>query len=320
MRKRIAALLVILISISLVFSSIPRIFGQPENIKITNYSYYINQSGLLDVVGEVQNVGQSTIDAVYLRGSVLSTTGAYLSDSAAKVWVAYIVSQQKAPFIMEFPAPTDDFWRLEDIGNVQFTVALANATSSHQYPDLRITSSRASIGNSGDYNGAYTVDGEIENTGSQTATNITVVGTFFNSTGTVVAVGYTLYLTPTNLSPSQKMSFQIYALDLNQFQVPSNLKITNYTLLVQTQLPILQGPAPSVSPYQGSGDSVTTSPSPTEIHSNNSPIPAINYAVVIVIIIVAVAGTVVALRTRKTKGAKTAGSTKVSPRKPKTHR
>ncbi len=140
-----------------------------------------------------------------------------ISDSGTQAWVAYIVPQQKAPFIMEFAPPQDDnVWEPGDVANIQLSVTQANATSKYQYPDLKITSSTPSIGTSGDYNGAYGVSGEIKNTGSQTATNLTVVAEFFNSTGSVVGVGYTTYLTPTDLAPSGTTSFQVYALDLNQ--------------------------------------------------------------------------------------------------------
>ena len=137
--------------------------------------------------------------------------------------------------------------------------SIANATSSYQYPDLTITSSSASIGSTGDYNGAYLVNGVIKNTGSQTAQNITVVGTFYNATGSVVAVGYTNYLTPATVAPSGTVSFQVGAFDLNQTQVSSGEKISSYSLLVQAQGPILQGTAPIVTPYQGSGSSPSTS-------------------------------------------------------------
>ena len=65
-------------------------------------------------------------------------------------------------------------------------MALANATSGYQYPDLKITSSQGSVGTSGDFNGADPAKGTIKNTGSQAATNVTVVGGFFHLTGTVV--------------------------------------------------------------------------------------------------------------------------------------
>ena len=57
MKKRVIYLLIAIIIVSLTFSSIPRILGQPENIKVTNYSYYVGPSGILEVTGEIQNVG-----------------------------------------------------------------------------------------------------------------------------------------------------------------------------------------------------------------------------------------------------------------------
>ena len=64
--------------------------------------------------------------------------GLIVSDSGTKAWVAYIVPQQKAPFIMEFAPPQETgLWQPGDIGNIQFSVIQANATSQYQYPDLK---------------------------------------------------------------------------------------------------------------------------------------------------------------------------------------
>lgn len=294
MEKRVMCFIIAIVIISLTFSSIPRILSQTDAIKVVSYSYYVDNSGALDVTGEIQNVGANTIASVDLRGSIIDDTGADVSDSFTTAWVAYIVPQQKAPFIMEFPPPQDDnTWEPGDVANVQLTVAQANATSQYQYPDLKITKSTPSIGTSGDYNGAYGVSGEIKNTGSQTATNLTVVAEFYNSTGSTVGVGYTTYLTPTNLAPSATTTFQIYALDLNQSQVPSYLKISSYSLLVQTQLPILQGSAPSVTPYQGSGSPVS---------GTGSSAKSLNLtliAVIAVVVVLAVVGAIVMLKRRK---------------------
>jgi len=296
MRKRVICLLIAIVIVSLTFSSIPRILGQPEDIKITNYSYYVGPSGILEVTGEIQNVGVNTIESVILRGSIYNENGFDVSDSGTKAWVAYIVPQQKAPFIMEFAPPQDTGqWQPGDINKIQFSVAQANATSQYQYPDLKITSSTPSIGNSGDFNGAYGVSGVIKNTGTQTATNITVVGEFFNSTGSVVGVGYTTYLTPSNLAPSGTTTFQIYALDLNQSEVPTYLKITSYSLLVQTQLPLLQGTAPITTPYQGTG-------SPTD--SSAKPLNSTLIAVVVVVVVLALVGVVLVLKRRKPQKSK----------------
>ena len=303
MRKSAVYFFIALSLLSLGLTLVPHVFSQTQNIKIVSYSYYTDYLGNLDVVGQIQNDGPNVVNPVILTGSIYSPGGVDQADSyPTQAWVAYLAPQQEAPFYMQFPHPNnspDGTWysliNAGDITNVTLTVAQAKATSSYQYPDLKITSSSGTIINGGAYSGAYMVNGVIQNTGSQTASNITVVGTFYNSTGTVVGVGYTNYLTPATLAPSGTLSFQIAALDLNQSQVPSNLKISKYSLLVQTELPILQGTPPIITP---SPESSSSSPQ-KGVNSNGSSNSVVLYAVVIVIVILAVAGTILALIRRK---------------------
>lgn len=298
MRKKILFILIALTLVSLGLSLIPNVISQPENIKILGSSHYISQ-GILFVVGEAQNVGPNTVDSVILTGSVTPADGSPLVASYSKVWVSYLSPQQKAPFVMQFyPPGTANFWEAGDVSAIELTPFQANATSKYQYPNLEIASSSATIGSGDEYNGAYLVNGIIKNTGSQIATNITVVGAFYNSTGSVVSVGYTNFLTPADLNPSGTVSFQIAAFDLNQNVVPASQKISSYSLLVQTQLPILEGSAPIVTPTQGSGTPQTSS-SPTDANSNDSSNSNIIYAIAIVVVIVIIAGTIVALRKHK---------------------
>jgi hypothetical protein len=206
------------------------------------------------------------------------------------------------------PPEGENGWSLADISNITLAVAQANATSSYQYPDLKITSSSGSIGTattgaslgySGQLIGAYVVNGVIQNVGTQSATNLTVVGAFFNSTGAVVGVGFTDYLTPTVLAPGSTTTFLISAMDLNQSQVPDSLKIDSYSLLAQTAEPILQGtPIVSSSPSTSGTGSSTSAPSSTA--SSKTSIPSSAYVIVIaaVILVAAVAVAALVLRVR----------------------
>ena len=313
MRKSAVYFFIALLLLSLGLTFTPNVFSQTQNIKVVSYSYYVDNLGYLDVVGEVQNMGPNTVNPVFMTGSVYSSSGTDLSDSYCQVWVLYLAPQQEAPFYMEFQPPSSTgVWQTQDISKVALTVSIANATSSYQYPDLKVTSSSGSIGNTGNYNGVYEVNGVIQNYGSQTATNITVAATFYNATGTVVAVGNTYDMSGTfltsSLAPSATISFQVPAFDLNQLVVPSSEKIHSYSLLIQAGGPILQGTAPIITPPPSTesspSPSTTSSPSPTPVtavnsHSNNSSNPTAIYAIVIVIVILAIVGTLLALRIRK---------------------
>jgi hypothetical protein len=315
MRKSTIYLFVALSLLCLGLTLIPNVHSQTnetQNIKIlNNYTHYIDYSGILDVVGEVQNVGPTTVDPVFLIGRIYSSTGADISDSYCEVWQRYLMPQQKAPFYMEFQPPSSTgIWHPSDFSNVTLIPYIANATTGYQYPDLSVISSSGTVGTGGNFTGAYLVNGVIKNTGSQTAVNLTVAATFYNATGSVVAVGNTYdptnpWITP-SLAPSETVSFQVAAFDLNQSVIPSWEKVFRYSLIVQATGPILQGTPPVVTPYPDSGTSGTsssTSTSPPSTHStvnsNNSSNTGVILAVIIAVVIIVLAGTVVALIKRK---------------------
>jgi hypothetical protein len=304
LRKSSVFLFVFLTLAWLGVTLVPQVSSQPENIKVLSYGWYVDSIGFLDVVGEVQNVGPNTIDTVVLSGTIYATDGeAKAYSSPTIVFVKYLVPQQKAPFYMEFPpqnSVTGDLsWLSLGIDHVDFTVSQAEVTSSYQYPDLTVASSSGAV----DSEGVYWVSGTVQNTGSQTARNIHVVGTFFNASDTVVAVGYSDYLTPLSLSPSSTESFKLGAFDLNQSLVPSNLMISSYSLLVQTESPILSGEAPSPTPTPSNPPSDNT-PSPTGSSGSENPnglAPEAVYAIVAVIVIIGLAVTLLLIRKTKSQ-------------------
>jgi hypothetical protein len=305
MRRSAVFLFVFLALTSLTLALIPQGSSQPENIKVLSYSWYIDSIGFFVVVGEVQNVGPNTIASVGLSGTVYTTDGTPQVNSGAYAYVLYLRPQQKAPFYMDFDPQSsltgDLSWLSLGIDHVDFTINLAEATGNYSYPNVTVKTSSGATGSEG----VYWVTGTVQNTGTQTAKNIRVVATYYNATGTVVAMGYTDPLTPTSLTPSSIASFKVGAFDLNQTLVPSNEKIESYNLLVQVEEPIITGTLPSVSPFPTpSGTSPSVNPTPTQTPSNSASSPLTPEAVrgiIVVIAVVAVAGTLLFLRRRKSQ-------------------
>ena len=319
MRKSVVFFFVFLMLASLGLVLVPQVSSQPENVKVLSYSGYLDSLGDFVVAGEVQNVGPNTIASVVLSGTVYSKDGEAQAKSYTQAFVNYLVPQQKAPFSMEFlpvSAADDLSWLSLGFDRVDFSVNVAEATSSYQYPDLTVKSSSGGV----DAEGACWVSGTIQNSGTQTATNVRVIGTFYNASGTVVAVGYSDLLTPASLAPSSIASFKVGAFDLNQTEAPSNLIISSFLLLIQTEEPILSGTAPSPPPSSpqsitppsdstpSSPPSITppsdSTPSSTESPSSENPnvlTPEAIYAIVVVIVILGLAGTMLMLRKRKSQ-------------------
>jgi hypothetical protein len=279
-----------------------------DNLKVLNYSWYFDVAGGFHVVGEVQNVGTTILNPVVLGATIYTPDGTpQIQSTPCQVYVQYMLPQQKAPFLMDFPL-IDMSWISQGIAHTDFTVIMANTTSSYQYPDLTITSSALSL----DEEGIYWVNGEVRNTGNSTANNVRVIGTFYNATGTVVAAGYSEKLTPANLAPSSSAPFKVGAFDVNKTETEESRQITNYKLMVQTEGPLLSGTPPPVSEFN-STNTQTPSSGDSSSGDNSSNQAALGYTlryVALIVVIVIVVGSVLAYRRRKSSKLSTEKKTK----------
>jgi hypothetical protein len=296
MIKNTVYLFALLALLSLSLICVQQGYSQPENLNVLSYSWYIDPNGLFDVVGEIQNVGSNTIESVVLGGIIYTMDGVEQGRSnPTYVYVNCLIPKQKASFLMIFPEAgmtTGDLsWLPIGIERVDFTVLSANVTSNYRYPYVTVTSSSGAA----DAEGVYWVNGEVQNTGTDTATNIRVIGTFYNSTGTVVAVGYTSYLTPSSLDASEKAAFKFGAFDQNQSIVAPRDRISSYSLLVQVEKPLLSGTSPSIPPYNA------TSTSPSQEDAASSPMAMETQIVAVTVIVILVVGTILTLNKRKAK-------------------
>lgn len=320
-----------LLLLSLGLTSVPKVHSQTQDAKILDYTYYIDPEGMLDVIGEVQNVGSSVLSSVTVAGAIYSakTGGTDLDNSYDYAWVTNLLPNQKAPFYLEFYAPTtgsDQYWDAAVTYYPYLSIAAANTTSSYQYPDLTVTSSTGMLGTgaNANYTDVYYVNGVIKNTGDQTASGLAVVATFYNSTGSIVAVGNTEnVLEQTSLAPSQTVQFTVPAFDLNQSVVPASWRITNYALLIQAEEPVLQGTPPAVVTFTGgsstssqTGTSSTSSPSQS-LQPSASPTNSFAkyYVVIAAAAVILVAAVAALLVLRRSKDVETTKETRKAAKK-----
>jgi hypothetical protein len=302
MRKTAVFLVTLLALASFGLVFVPKVFSQPQGIKVVSYSYYVDNLGYLDVVGEVQNTGSNTIESVVLTGVVYTPDGtAQACSYPTAVWGEYLIPQQKAPFYMEFSPETsgtgDLSWLSQGIDHVDFTINQATATGSYLYPDITLLSHSGDADNQG----VYWVTGTIKNAGTQTATNVRAIGTFYNASGTVVAVGVTDNPPiTTSLAPSSTATFKFGAWDLNQTIMPEWEKIDHYSLLFQAESPILNGTAPT--PPASTPTPGQSTPTTSTAGGNPTPIaPETQYVAIIVIVIFGLVVAILLLRRRKPK-------------------
>jgi hypothetical protein len=277
MKKSVIPAFVVAITMVLCMTLIPNVFSQPENVRVLSYSWHIDISSgeYLVVVGEVQNVGPNIIDYVKVIGTFYASDGTPLEGNSVRSLTTQILPQQKAPFYMIVPIydslTSSWVWDPQSIDYLTILVNYAEPTKSSQYQGLEISSHESST----DAYGLYAVTGVVKNTGTQSTNQATVVATFYNSTGSVVAVG-TSYLTPSSIAPGSTASFTIYPLDY--WAVAG--EVSSYSLLIQAQ-----NTTPSATPTPSPTASPSLSPTPTEAGNGNGIPDTYVYAAAAVVII-----------------------------------
>jgi hypothetical protein len=220
---------------------IPNVFVQAAytGVIVLSHSSYVSSSGHFVVVGEVQNTGNHVLGNASLDVVVSASNGSQFLRGTTMAYVNDFLPQQKAPFYLDFGKI--DFTTIPEAITFEFNVSNHPPTNNIEYPDLSLIVSSNNI-----VNNAYIVSGTISNSGSKTANNIKVVGTYYNSAGIVVAVGFALLNDP--LIPNSSTNFTVSEFDASPKLVS---KISNYSLLVQTStqqlnLPLSAPPTSSI--------------------------------------------------------------------------
>lgn len=298
----IAIALIVLIISSISLLSAPHVKADPSEAKILSYSWYVAPStstqaqyyGDLIVVGEVQNVGSNTLGNVAVGAEAYNSSGGFVGSAQFSAFATYLNPGQKAPFYLDFTPDITDITTYDpnwaySVTNI--TLHLLNASDSNQtqYSGLTIPTGAVTVSNS---TGTYTLTGSVKNTGDQTTGRVWVITTFYNSSGTVVGLNYTNYISQ-SLLPGQSATFTATPVD-NTAQLTNS--IANYSFLIQSE------PAPSATPTPTSPvTTATTHPStsptsssqftptasPLEISTSLITDAAIIAAVIVVIILAA---------------------------------
>ena len=135
MGKRIVYWFLVLSLFSLVFTLVPASLGQTENVKIGNFTYYIDNAGYLDVVGQVQNVGSNTVDPVVMTGIIYGSDGSTLGNSYCYVWVKDLCSTTGCTFLHGVSAASKLKW----LGNHPASVMLLSTLCRQMRPAVIYT-------------------------------------------------------------------------------------------------------------------------------------------------------------------------------------
>jgi hypothetical protein len=298
--KKIVTLILVTVCVASLFLTIPsKVYSQTgtaEGMKVVSYSWYISAfSGYFVVVGEVQNVGSGIFSSSVLTGSVVtSDQQAQAFSDYTIIYSAGLLPGETAPFYMMFTPESSTWgnltWVSLGIDRVDFNF-YNTPTQTAPYSGLFIGANTSYI----DMSGNYTVEGVVINRGNLYPQNVWVVASFYDASGKVVAVGYSNYLSPHYLPPTNSTLFRLTPTDPTA-QMAS--EIVNYKLTVLSENEVATPPAssaPTSVPVETSSPS-SENPTATPIGSVTAqPDNGVSISMTTVYVIVAAVAVVVAI-------------------------
>jgi hypothetical protein len=285
------SIVVLVLAMSIMMLSAPNVKaqGSTSDVQVLSYSWYTApestplggvEYGDLVVVGELQNVGSNTITSVSLTATAYNSSNLAIASSSNGIDLAVMAPQQKSPFYIDFNpsiSPTGDMSWVANITSITVTVTNVIDSTQTQYTSLTIQNVNFYNGS----NGVYTVTGTILNNGSETATNVWVFTTFYNASGTVDSLNYTITYLSTSLAPGASVPFTATPVDLSAI----SSQPTNYALLVNA-VPASSAtptPPPQTTPTPVSTVSPQATPPPG---SSSTMVTYVLIALVVVVIVV----------------------------------
>ena len=303
MKKIFALVLVFLASSLLLVTYLPISTAQNQDFKVLNYSWYTSPTtGYFVVVGELQNIGSKVYGNAIIRGLVYTVDGVeQATETYSLVCASILEPNDTAPFYMEYTGVTSVMGNLSwvDIGvdYIEFNI-FGTETQSQKYTGVEI---KAHTGFA-DQAGTYTVTAVLWNNGDLYPENVWIVGSFYDSSGTVIAIGYSNYLMPKYMAPDSTATINFSPKDP---AVQVGQRIASYNIQVLTAGQILENPpetspSQSISPTPSSSQSSSIEPTDNNGNAVSIPIDYIYIAIIAVAIAVVLILLLVVLKRRKT--------------------
>jgi hypothetical protein len=192
-----AVLILLITCLSILVSGVPDTKAA-ANVSVVSYSSFY-ESGVLYVVGEIQNNGNTIAKFPKVVGNFYNSSGINFYNASGNVYLEYLLPGRKCPFkILVFGSDA------ENAETLKLIVSFADTLMSRDI-GIELISNFTSIAKNGDLQ----VNGTIKNFGTSVATRVSLIVTFYDGSGKVIGVSYPDQSTPENIEAGQIGNFSL---------------------------------------------------------------------------------------------------------------
>lgn len=190
-----------------------------EVIVNDNYSSYIASSGAFHVVGEVENIGDTNVEEIYIKVTYYDADDRSIGSQTSSSLQNLLLPGMKSPF--------DVILTGSSVGQVDsYELEVSFIETDKVLNRTLVVLSDSFFSN---ITGKFYVFAEVKNNGTEISNATNVIATFYDSSGIVVATGESMgceeSVRALNLNPGQTESFPII------IKQPQSTKIASYEVI-----------------------------------------------------------------------------------------
>lgn len=193
LRVAVVCMSVVLLSPAAVTSAAP-------NVQLLSHSSYMDTSGYVHIVGEVQNNGSANAQFVRINFNFYNSSNTLLDTDFTYSDVDIMAPGEKSPFHNIFAPPA---------GYSHYAISSINASETSSSPNHNFTTTVTNtFVDVADYEH---IVGQVTNNNTTTSEFVKVIFTFYNASGTTIDADFTYVNTGGNasLGPGQSASFEL---------------------------------------------------------------------------------------------------------------
>ena len=193
---------------------------EDENIIFLSKRGYISAAGCPTILGKVTNVGNFTVKDILIMASFYCSKGKLIGekDDMSAITTGYteleiLAPGETSPYKIALSSEKLSLLPNFDVDKVEkYTVVVSNYNATDEEPlcqAFEISQSSAALS---EPTGQYIVTGTVINAGNETAEQIKVIGTFYDSQDRIIEVAH-IYLQEA-LPPAEETGFEITVPDV----------------------------------------------------------------------------------------------------------
>jgi hypothetical protein len=219
------------------YSVCPSVHAVAEVVILDNHSSYKDTAGYLHVVGEVENIGNTSARFVQVKGTFYDNQSNIILQENTFAMLEILPPGTKSPFDLFLVSSSPDIINRIDHYELNIDFIDTNQTLTRT---LLLLSNNSYISN---VTGYFYINGEIQNNGTEASTFTQAFATCYELNGTVVAVG-SAFTNPYGLEYGQKAPFQILILSKEQ-----SVLIATYDIQLKSDQAILIPEFPNITVF-----------------------------------------------------------------------